>query len=140
METITVMQWQMPVFINCFSLAVLFIVLMNNRQEHLETKSQRYFFFQHLVLSNIALLVFDGLTWIFVGSPVPSHRLFHVLASIMFYIMAPMPSFFFIGFVDVVLNIPSEKRRQAHVVVYHPGCHQFYHSIAQSIHELVFSH
>ncbi len=112
METITVLRWQMPVFINCFSLAVLFIILVNNRQEHLETKSQRYFFFQNLVLSNIVLLIFDGLTWVFVGSPVPSHRLFHVLASIIFYITAPLPSFFFIGFVDVVLNIPSEKRRK----------------------------
>lgn len=112
MEVVTMMQWEMPVFINCFSLAVLFIILMNNRQEHLETKSQRYFFFQHLVISNIALLVFDGLTWIFAGSPVPSNRLFHVLSSILYYILTPLPSFFFIGFVDVVLNIPSEKRRK----------------------------
>ncbi|MBE0601022.1 MAG: hypothetical protein IH607_04490, partial [Firmicutes bacterium] len=112
MEAVTLMQWEMPVLINCFSLAVLFVILVNNRQEHLETKSQRYLFFQYMVISNIALLVLDGLTWIFANSAVPIHRLFNVLASMLYYMLTPLPSFFFVGFVDVVLNIPSDKRRK----------------------------
>ncbi len=103
-------MWEMPILINGFSLVILLIFYLDNQQRHLENKSQKYFFFQHMVVSNICLLILDGITWLVVGSPGLAFRTVNVLASTLYYILTPLPSFFFLCFADVVMNVPTDRR------------------------------
>ena len=112
MGEVTVKMWEMPVVLNCFSLVILFVFYLDNQQRHLENKSQKYFFFQHMVVTNILLLVLDGVTWLVAGTPDPALRIVNVVASTLYYILNPLPSFFFLRFTDVVMNLSAEKQRK----------------------------
>ncbi len=112
MGEVTVKMWEMPVLLNCFSLVILFVFYLDNQHRHLENKSQKYFFFQHMVVTNILLLVLDGVTWLVAGTPDPALRIVNVVASTLYYILNPLPSFFFLRFTDVVMNLSAEKQRK----------------------------
>ena len=112
MGEVTVKMWEMPILLNCFSLVILFVFYLDNQQRHLENKSQKYFFFQHMVVSNILLLVLDGVTWLVAGSPDPTFRTVNIAASTLYYSLNPLPSYFFLRFTDVVMNVSAEKQRR----------------------------
>lgn len=112
MGEVTVKVWELPILINCFSLIILFVFYMDNRSKHHEIKSQKYFFFQHMVVANILLLVLDGITWVVAGNADPVHRIIHMVATTLYYTLNPLPSFYFISFANVVLNVPIEKRNR----------------------------
>jgi diguanylate cyclase (GGDEF)-like protein len=112
MLEVVMKAWEMPVAINGFSLIILFIFYLDNRSKHHEFKSQKYFFFQHMVIVNIILLVLDGITYIVAGNPDPAARTAHIVVSTVYYSLTPLPSYFFICFADVVLSVPAEKRRR----------------------------
>jgi diguanylate cyclase (GGDEF)-like protein len=109
---VTVKMWEMPVLLNSFSLVILLIFFLDNQQRHLENKSQKYFFFQTLVVSNFLLLVLDGVTWLVTGTPDPTLRSVNIAASTFYYILTPLPSFFFLRFTDVVMNVAAEKQKK----------------------------
>lgn len=111
MGEITVRMWEMPVLLNSFSLLILLIFYLDNKGRHLENKSQKYFFFQHMVVANILLLILDAVTWIVSNTPGRLPITVNHLASTVYYILTPLPSYFFINFADVVMNVSAEKRR-----------------------------
>jgi diguanylate cyclase (GGDEF)-like protein len=110
MEEVAIRAWEMPIMINGFSLIILFVIYMDNRSKHHEIKSQKYLFFQDMVIANAILLILDGATWLVVGNPDPAFRTVHIAASTVYYILTPLPSYFFICFADEVLNIAVEKK------------------------------
>ncbi|MFH1511963.1 MAG: diguanylate cyclase [Bacillota bacterium] len=112
MSEVVMKAWEMPVMINGFSLIILFVFFLDNRQKHHENKTQKYSFFQYMVISNMLLLVFDSITWLAADHPDPAYRIINVAASALYYICTPLPSYFFIRFADVVLNIGAETRNR----------------------------
>lgn len=112
MGEITVKIWEMPILLNCFSLVILLIFYLDNQHKHLENKPQKYINFQHMVASNILLLVLDGVTWLVIGKADPALRTINVVASTLYYILNPLPSFFFLRFTDMVMNVAADKQRK----------------------------
>lgn len=110
MEEVAIRAWEMPLMINCFSLIILFVFFMDNRSKHRELKSQKYLFFQHMVVANAILLILDGVTWLAAGNPDPPFRTVHIVATTIYYALNPLPSYFFVCFADEVLNIAAEKK------------------------------
>jgi len=116
--------WQTPLFVNCFSLIILFIFLSDNHQKNRCIKTQRYVIFQYMVIANMLLLITDSINWIVVGRVDPSMRMTQIIATTLFYALDPLPSYFFIRFTDVVLEIPMEKqKRLAHWYMLPVGLH-----------------
>lgn len=102
----------MPVLLNSFSLMILLIFLLDNQRRHMDNKSQKYFFFQHMVIANSLLLILDAITWVVTDTPGKSLFMINHVSSMVYYILTPLPSYFFINFADVVMNISAEKRRK----------------------------
>jgi diguanylate cyclase (GGDEF)-like protein len=112
MRDVVLKVWEMPVLINSFSLAILLVLLMNNHKKHHEFKSQKYLYFQFMVIANMALLLLDCATWLIVGGNTLLLRKLNFLSTTLYYVLDPLPSYFFICFADTVLNIPAEKKKK----------------------------
>lgn len=104
--------WELPLTINGFSLIILFVFYLDNHSKHHDIKSQKYFFFQYMVIANMLLLILDGITWAMLGRPGTILRIVNTVATTMYYTLTPLPSFFFISFADEVLSVPAERRRR----------------------------
>jgi len=110
MRDIVMKIWEMPVLINSFSLSILTVLLWNNHKKHHEFKSQKYLYFQFMVIANMALLVLDCAAWLVVGCTGTLLRTLNIAVTTLFYVVDPLPSYFFICFADSVLDIPAEKK------------------------------
>jgi len=110
-ETIMV-NIQTPVLINLFSLTILVVFLMDSQYKNRGLKSDRYIFFRYIVIANILLLVTDAVTWLAYGRDDPALRMVQVVATLLYYALNPLPSYFFIRFTDIVLNIPPGKQNR----------------------------
>ncbi|MDD3921879.1 MAG: GGDEF domain-containing protein [Eubacteriales bacterium] len=104
--------WETPMFIHCFSLIILAMFLSDSHSKNHGFKTQRYYFFQYMVISNIFLLITDSLCWIAMGRPGTLMHLTHIASTTAFYVLDPLPSYFFLRFTDVVLGVPAEKEKR----------------------------
>lgn len=91
-------------------MAILLVMLLNNHKKHHEFKSQKYLYFQFMAMANMALLFLDCITWLIIGCTGPLLRTLNIVVTTLFYVLDPLPSYFFICFADTVLNIPAEKK------------------------------
>ena len=111
--------WQTPVLINSFSLAILFVFFLNHHKKNQHSRSQKYQFFQHMVLTNIILLVLDSITFLVLEAPQPGMRTINVLVTMAYFMVTPLMSFFFIRFVDEVICLPADmtpKRTRLYLI------------------------
>ncbi len=100
--------WLMPVMINGFSLTILAIFFWNHQKKNQHSKTRKYQYFQHMVVTNIALLVLDCGTFLVLEAPQPGMRTVNVLVTMAYFMLTPLMSFFFICFVDEVLCVSAE--------------------------------
>ena len=116
MREVVMKLWEMPVIINSFSLSILLVLLLSNHKKHHQFKSQKYLFFQYMVLTNVTLLLLDTATWFVLGDTSPLSRTLNYVVTTLYYLADPLPSYFFICFADTVLNIPPEKKMKLRLV------------------------
>ncbi len=111
-ETIAVTV-QTPVLINLFSLIILTVFLTDSQHKNRGIKSERYLYFRWIVIANILLLLTDGITWLVQGNAAPGMRAAQIAVTTFYYALDPLPSYFFIRFTDVVLNVPLERQNRS---------------------------
>lgn len=101
-----------PLYINIFSMIILTIFLTDSYQKNHSTKSQRYVDFQYMVIFNLLLLLADTGCWLTIKRADPSMRTLQIIFTTIYYVLDPIPSYFFIRFTDVVLDVPIEKQNR----------------------------
>ncbi|MBN1778334.1 MAG: diguanylate cyclase [Clostridiales bacterium] len=101
-----------PLLVNGFSLIILFVFLFTSYQKSHKVQSRKFKLFQYIVITNIFLLLADTVNFVVAGHAVDSLRTVQVIATTIFYTLDPLPSFFFICFTDVSLNVPEEKQKR----------------------------
>ena len=101
-----------PVIINCFSLIILTVLLQDNRHRNRGAKTTQFVFFQYIVIANMLLLITDAISFLVEGNPNPACRTIQVVATMIFYALDPLPSYFFIRFTDMALDIPQAKQNR----------------------------
>ena len=98
------------VMINGYSLLILCIFFFTRHPKNHGVRTRQFMFFQHIVIINIVLLITDTISFLVVGNTAPGMRTTQVVATTIYYILDPLPSYFFMLFVDIGLNTPIEKQ------------------------------
>ena len=99
-----------PIMINSFSLIILFIFFFTGQPRKHGARTRQLTYFHYIVILNILLLLADSANWLVEGNPAPAMRAIQVTATTLYYLLDPLPSYFFIRFVDIGLNVPLEKQ------------------------------
>ncbi len=101
-----------PVIINCFSLIILTVLFWDNRHRNRGSRTSQAEYFQYIVITLMLLLVTDAISFLVVGHPAPACRTTQVVATTVYYALDPLPSYFFIRFTDMALNVPLGKQNR----------------------------
>lgn len=112
------MPYIMNLAINITSISVLVLILFNFGQYHFNirrNKGRNNVLFIYMIITNMALLLLDSLTWILNGVVFPGSRILHGIFMAIYYTLQGVMSFTWLLYVEQKLyGRPNHVRRNIH--------------------------
>jgi len=105
-----VAQWMPAITVNSFALLILGVLLFDTirKTNRFILADQRLF--NWMIITNIAMLVLDGGTWLVDGRMFPGARTWNLFFTVGYYLLNPVMSLLYICFCDIKMGLSKTKR------------------------------